>query len=159
MSNSQHIIHGLKGAETEKVSGTLIPKMIGGEKMNLGKKGKLDKGFLEGAVVFIVLIVLFLAIYAVLVPEAQTSGDALGDAAQCARADCFYNVTRLTAGDVGNISCSAANASGTDPTACASVNELPLSTLFGSTGVIFVVLMAALLIVLIGGALASMKKK
>ena len=127
--------------------------------MNLEKKGKLNKGFLEGAIVFVVLIVLFLSIYAVLVPEAQTSGDALGDEAQCARANCFYNVTRLTVGDGSNISCSATSVFGNDSIACASVNELPLSTLFGSTGVIFVVLMAALLIVLIGGALASMKKK
>ena len=131
--------------------------MKGGEKMNLGKKGKLDKGFLEGAVVFVVLIVLFLSIYAALVPEAQTSGDALGDEALCGDVGCFYNASR-TGAALGNYTCSANNVS-IDENDCATINTIPLGSLFASTGVVFVVIMAALLIILIGGALVSMKKK
>jgi len=71
------------------------------------KKGKLNTGILNTAILAIILLVVLFQIYAELVPEAQTAGDAL-------------------------------NATG-----------VPLGSLFVSTGVVFVIIMAALLILVV----------
>lgn len=71
------------------------------------KKGKLNTGVLNTAILAIILLVVLFQIYAELVPEAQTAGDTL-------------------------------NATG-----------VPLGSLFVSTGVVFVIIMAALLILVV----------
>ena len=73
----------------------------------LHKKGKLNTGVLNTAILAIILLVVLFQIYAELVPEAQTAGDTL-------------------------------NATG-----------VPLGSLFVSTGVVFVIIMAALLILVV----------
>lgn len=86
------------------------------QKMLKSKSGKkLGTGMLNDAILAIVMIVVLFLLYAELVPEAQTAGDAL-------------------------------NATG-----------VPLGSLFTSSGVIFVVIMAALLIVVITAVLAMGK--
>ena len=74
-------------------------------KMN--RKGKLNTGVLNTAILAIILLVVLFQIYAELVPEAQTAGDTL-------------------------------NATG-----------VPLGGLFTSEGVVFVIIMAALLILVV----------
>jgi len=73
----------------------------------LHKKGKLNTGVLNTAILAIILLVVLFQIYAELIPEAQTAGDAL-------------------------------NATGA-----------PLGSLFVASGVVFVIIMAALLILVV----------
>ena len=124
--------------------------------MNLGKKGKkLTTSVVQSAILGIVIIIILFGVYAAMVPEAQTAGDSLNDTNRCTDVGCFYNSTRGAL--PGNLSCTANNVTVTDSTACASINEIPLSSLFGSTGIVFVILMAVLLIVVIIGVLKSAK--
>ena len=74
-------------------------------KMN--RKGKLNTGILNTAILAIILLVVLFQIYAELVPEAQTAGDALNE------------------------------------------TGVPLGSLFTSEGVVFVIIMAALLILVV----------
>ncbi len=85
--------------------------------MNLlkSKKGTLGTNVLNTAIVAIVLLVVLFLLYAELVPEAQTAGDAL-------------------------------NASG-----------VPLGSLFVGSGVVFVIIMAALIILVVKAFLPSGK--
>ena len=76
-------------------------------KMLKSKAGALTTAMLNTAILAIVLLVVLFQLYAELVPEAQTAGDAL-------------------------------NASG-----------VPLGSLFTSQGVVFVIIMAALIIVVV----------
>ncbi len=85
--------------------------------MNLlkSRKGVLGTNVLNTAIVAIVLLVVLFLLYAELVPEAQTAGDAL-------------------------------NASG-----------VPLGSLFVGSGVVFVIIMAALIILVVKAFLPSGK--
>jgi len=74
-------------------------------KMN--RKGKLNTGVLNTAILAIILLVVLFQIYAELVPEAQTAGDTLNE------------------------------------------TGVPLGSLFTSQGVVFVIIMAALLILVV----------
>lgn len=84
--------------------------------MEKSRKGALGTGMLGQAILGIVLLVVLFQLYAELVPEAQTAGDAL-------------------------------NASG-----------VPLGGLFTSSGIVFVIIMAALLIVVVMSFLPKGKK-
>jgi len=84
--------------------------------MEKSRKGALGTGMLGQAILGIVLLVVLFQLYAELVPEAQTAGDAL-------------------------------NASG-----------VPLGSLFTSSGIVFVIIMAALLIVVVMSFLPKGKK-
>jgi len=86
--------------------------------MNMEKhrKGKLNTAMLSGAITAIVLLVVLFKLYEVLVPEAQTAGDAL-------------------------------NATG-----------VPLGSLFTSSGVVFVIIMAALVISVVLAFMPSGRK-
>ena len=74
-------------------------------KMN--RKGKLNTGVLNTAILAIILLVVLFQIYAELVPEAQTAGNTLNE------------------------------------------TGVPLGSLFTSQGVVFVIIMAALLILVV----------
>lgn len=90
-----------------------------GEKiMNLikSRKGQLGGNVIEKAILAIVLLVVLLQLYATLIPEAQTAGDAL-------------------------------NASG-----------VPLGGLFVAGGVIFVIIMAALVILVVKSFMSGTKR-
>ena len=83
--------------------------------MKMDKKGKLSTGVLNSAILGIVLVTVLFLLYAELVPEAQTAGDAL-------------------------------NAAG-----------VPLGTLFVSAGVVFIIIMAALVILVVKAFMPSGK--
>lgn len=114
-------------------------------------KGKFSSGAINKAVIGIVLLVILFALYAVLVPEAQTAGDSMNDSNLCAANSCSYNDSRT-------VVCTATNTSGTDVTACATASSIPLANLLNGTGVVFVVIMAALLIVVIKAFITKGKK-
>lgn len=73
------------------------------------KKGKLSTGFLNSAILAIVLLVVLFQLYAELIPEAQDAGDSLN--------------TSLAGGNLG--------------------------PLFVGTGVVFTIIMAALIILVV----------
>jgi len=75
--------------------------------MNLQKKGGLNPGFLQSAILGIVLLVVLFQLYAEMMPVAQTAGDVL-------------------------------NASG-----------VPLGNLFVGSGIVFLIIMAALIILVV----------
>lgn len=80
------------------------------------KKGNLNTGMVEKAIMAIILVVVLFLLYSELVPEAQTAGDTL-------------------------------NSSG-----------VPLGSLFTSGGVVFVIIMAALIIVVVKSFLKGRRK-
>lgn len=82
----------------------------------LNKRGALTSGYLEQAILAIVLLVVLFKLYSSLVPEAQQAGDAL-------------------------------NSSG-----------VPLGSLFTSNGVVFVIIMAALIIVVVRSFMSKGRK-
>ena len=104
------------------------------------KQGKISTAMINTAILSIVLLVVLFQLYASLVPTAQIAGDGLGDEALCGDVSCFYNSSRDTA-------CTANNVTTGDTTACTTVNSVPLGSLFAGTGVIFIIIMAALVII------------
>lgn len=105
------------------------------------KKGKLSTSVLNSAVLAIVLLVVLFQIYASVIPTAQTAGDSMNASNQCGSASCFYNASRA-------VHCTAHNLTVNDTTPCASPNVIPLSGLFSGQGVVFVIIMAALIILI-----------
>ncbi len=116
--------------KNKKVSGNLL--------FLKSKKGLTTQIITSAIIALIVLIVLF-QIYATVVPTAQTAGDSLGDATACTNAGGFFNTTQ------------SACLNGTGPADTGTVNfsSIPLSGLFAGTGVVFVIVIAALIILVI----------
>ena len=101
----------------------------------IGKKGKLTTKSINTAIIAIIVIVVMFKLYAALVPEAQGAGDELTDAGRCASAGGFWNVS--VCHEVGNSS------------APVDYTAVPLGGLFSGSGIVFVILMAALMIVIV----------
>jgi len=113
----------------------------GNQIVKLHKKGKLNTGMLNSAVLIIVILVVLFSAYAAIVPEAQTGGDSMGDSAVCAASACTYNAS-------GSPSTCQWNTTNTSE--CPNdYDYIPLSGLFAGTGVVFVVVMAALLVLVV----------
>ena len=112
------------------------------------KHGILKPGVLNTAIIGLVLLVVLFQIYATLVPEAGAAGDSLGDAATCSSAGGFFNGTQNLC------------LNGTSPadTAQVSFQSIPLAGLFSGTGVVFVIIMAALVILVVKSFLPGSKK-
>ena len=118
----------------------------GNQMIKKNKKGKLGVNTLNSAILVIVVLVVLFAAYAAIIPEAQTAGDSLNDSNRCESVSCFYNATRTTT------ACTANNATAGDTVICGTqANSIPLGGLFSGTGVVFVIVMAALLIIVVKG--------
>ena len=101
------------------------------------------------SIIAIVVLTVLLSAYSILVPEAQTSGDNIYTA-RCEDVGCTWNTTS----DV----CRLLNSSGQqNGTACRTQGEMPLGSLFTSDGVVFVIIMAAFLILIVRSFLPSGK--
>lgn len=117
------------------------------------KEGKLKSGIINTAILVIILLVVLFSIYAELIPEAQSAGSAMNDSNRCIAAGCFPNTNHSTFTCIND---SALNA--TEVGECANrINPIPLSGLVNGTGVVFIVIMAALFILVIKGFLKSKK--
>ena len=111
------------------------------------KKGKLSTGMVNTAILAIVLLVVLFRLYAQLVPEAQSAGDDLNASNYCIDQGCYYNTSGAnTCGEVAN---------GSEP--CDSGGTLAFGGLFSSDGVVFIVIMAALIIVVVKSFLKGKK--
>ena len=100
---------------------------------------KLNQATVSSVVLTVILIIVVFKSYAVIVPEAQAAGDEMGDSAVCADASGVWNTTSLTCNNqTGN------PALGTS----VDYNSVPLNGLVSTNGVVFLLVMAALLFTL-----------
>ncbi len=125
------------------------------EKLIKAKKAqKLQKG-VTVAVVLIISVVVLLQIFASLVPEAQSAGEDFSDVTKCGDVGCFF--------DTGLDSCqtnsSAQGFGGNSSEAClVAIPTIPLSSLFGSSGIVIILLMVALFLGIIKAVIPKSKK-
>ncbi len=107
----------------------------------MNKKGQIDKKINTVVIIIISIVVLF-QIFAGIVPEAQTAGDQMSDETVCIDTGCVFN-TSLTPDCQSNRSPQGfgGNSSGTCPFA---LENIPLSSLFGSSGIVILLLMVLL---------------
>lgn len=108
------------------------------------KRGNLTQQTIGVAVTAIVLLVVLFQLYATLVPEAQAAGDSLGNAASCVNEGGFFNTTQTAC---------LTNSSPTGTTI--SFSTIPLAGLFSGTGVVFVIIIAALIVLVVRSFLTS----
>lgn len=102
----------------------------------MNKKGISGKGFF-GILVVVIMNLIFAIIIiesmVVIVPEAQSAGDQLNQSNRCADVGCLFNSTT----DLCQV--------GPDDSSGCGVNTtVPLASLLGSNGVVFIVIMAAI---------------
>jgi len=102
------------------------------------KKGQIREKINTVITIIISVVVLF-AIFAGLVPEAQTAGDEFSDETKCGEAGCFFNSTLSPTCVI--------NSSQTGTGACTNaVETIPIASVFGSQGIIILLLMVFLFI-------------
>lgn len=105
---------------------------------------KLQTSVVSYAIIGIIILTVLFSVYAAMMPTAQTAGNRFNDSATCSAAGGVY-CTNLTPND-----CYTAcrnNVSASSPVI--AYNSIPLNTIFSGTGVVFVLVMAALLIIVI----------
>lgn len=105
------------------------------------------KGAASAAIIGLVILVVLFQTYAVVVPTAGVAGDKMTDEGRCTASGCGFNESYLP--DDG-INCynDTSIFNSTDTGTC-SDQGIPLGNLFSSTGVVFVIVMAALLMLVI----------
>jgi len=109
------------------------------QKLLLNKKGQaLSKG-VNTAVIIIVSIVILFQLFASLVPEAQSAGDEFSDATRCGDSGGNFNVSQAL----------CLNGTNPEDTFVVSFEAVPLSSLFGSSGIIILLLLVFLLLAVI----------
>lgn len=105
-----------------------------------GKKGqKLSKGINIALTIIISVIVLF-QIFTSLTPEAQDAGNRFSDETKCGEAGCFFNST-------SPVNCLINSSTEGQGISCPNdVAIVPLASLFGSSGLIILLLVLFLFI-------------
>ena len=106
------------------------------------KSGKLNSQKISTIMLFIVLIVVVFQVYAEMIPEAQAAGENIA---------CPSGYTYNSTGAAGAECSVPTNASDT------VALETPLGGLFSTTGVVFIIIMAALLITVVRQAMKGNK--
>jgi hypothetical protein len=112
----------------------------------MNKNGKLTRQTLVSGAILLILVVILFSVYATLVPEAQSAGDELGDASMCAGDGGYWNTT--LDGCYTNASVSAI---------AYDFDGVPLSGLFSSSGLIFLVIMAGLIVLVVTSVMPKKK--
>lgn len=112
-------------------------------KLLKSKTAKINASVIEKAIMsLIVLVVLFVA-YGTIMPTAQSAGNSMNQSNQCTAAGCTWN---------SSITLSCRNATGNESatSTCASGQHVvPLSGLFSGTGVVFLIVMIALILLVV----------
>jgi hypothetical protein len=112
-------------------------------------KTMLNNKTITNIVVGLVLLVVALSVFGSLMPSAQSSGNSLTDSKQCASHGYTWNSSTSN--------CRLSNLTGT--VISGDNYQVPLGSLFdGSSGVVFYVIMAGLLVFLIGAYINSKRK-
>lgn len=104
------------------------------------KEGKFNASNITTAIMAIIVLVVLFNIYSATIPLAATAGEDLNASNRCAATGCFYNLSTAVCqnSSVNAIGCTATN-----------YESPPLSGLIGSGGLVFVVVMAAFLILIV----------
>ena len=110
------------------------------------KKGKFSVAIMNTIFLSIILIVVLFQVYAAVIPETQTGGDAMSSASRCAAEGYIWNTSDL---DCRLDTIDNATVIGT------GVYDVPLSSLLVSGGVVFTIIMAALLVLVIKSSMNS----
>jgi len=108
-------------------------------KLMKSKKGKLSTQMINTAILGIVILVVLFKLYAELVPEAGTQGDLMTDEGRCGTEGYVWNSSAEN--------CRLSNVSGT--VINANTYEIPLAGLFSSSGLVFIIVMASLVVVVV----------
>ncbi len=116
-------------------------------KLLKSKSGVLKPNILNTAILALVLLVVLFQIYATLVPTAGAAGDSMGDSATCSSSGGFFNSSQQL----------CLNGTGPADTAQVSFQSIPLSSLFAGTGIVFLIIMAALIILVVRSFLPGTK--
>lgn len=111
---------------------------------------KLSEKVATGAVLVIVLLVVLFQVYAEIVPEAQDAGAGMNDTVTCEAAGGVY-CTNLS-----SPYCYDACTNQTNATAV-TYNSIPLNGLVNSTGVVFILVMAFLVVLVVTSLLRKTK--
>ncbi len=99
------------------------------------KKG-LTTSIIQTSILSLVLLVVLFQIYANITPEAQAAGNNLGNQARCESAG-------------GNFATGSCTTNGSIEGAAVGFDTIPLSGLFSGTGVVFIIIIAALIILVV----------
>ena len=111
-------------------------KILSNRKGQIGKK-------IEVVVIIIISIVVLFQIFAGIVPEAQSAGETMSDEAVCNNAGCFFNETTETGSEL--LGCRINSSIEGNATACnVALQNIPLSGLFSSSGIVILLLMVFL---------------
>jgi len=111
------------------------------------KQGKLGTAMINQAILAMVMIVVLFKLYADLVPEAQTAGNEMNSSNLCVTQGFYWNTSDTP---------SACNTNATHSIA-ADFDAIPLAGIFSGSGVVFIVIMAALIIVVVKSFLSGKK--
>ncbi len=110
----------------------------------LNKSGQVKlSGIINTVIVLVVSIVVLFTLFQNLVPEAQSAGTQFSDATKCSDVGCFFN-TSLSPACVNNSSIE-----GSTQSCPQDVQTVPLAGLFGSQGIIILLLMVFLFLIVI----------
>lgn len=113
-------------------------------------KGKISTNVISTLLLAIIIIIILFEVFAETVPEAQSAGDSMNDTNLCESVGCTYNDSK-SAGE------KCVNASTEDQSSCVNFKSIPLSGLFGAQSIVFIIIMAALFILVIRDLLKSKK--
>lgn len=107
---------------------------------------KLNSKYINYAVLAIVIIAVLFNVYAALMPTAREAGDTITPAWQCENVSSgFYNYAT-----------SVCQFNSTNTTAIAYTN-IPLGGIFDGNGVVFIIIMAALMLAIVYGMIRNNK--
>lgn len=126
-------------------------------KLNNSKKGILTPKFISSAFLLLIVVVILFQVYADVIPEAQAAGNSLNESIQCTSNRCFFNATGNT---TTGIRCFAVE--GEENVGCATSSThsaIPFAGLFSGTGIVFLIIMAALLILVVKAYFSNKKNK
>ena len=110
------------------------------------KKAKISTALLNSLFLGLIVIVVLFQVYAEVIPETQTAGDLMNDATRCAGVGCSWNTSNEICYATSNYSAA---------TCAAGSQTVPLSSLVISGGVVFTIIMAALIILIVKSAMTS----
>ncbi len=121
--------------------------------MVMNNKGKITTKHINTAIIGLLVLVVLFKVLAAVVPLAQAEGDALGDQGQCESLGCFYNASVasecLVSEPLQNETCAG------DYNAA----KIPLSSLFSGSGVVFIIIMVAFLVIVVRAFMTTGKGK
>jgi len=106
---------------------------------------KMSTKLVTGLMVGIFVIIIIFQAWAAIMPEAQTAGDSMNNSVACTAAGGFYNVSEV------DCQVNTTNVTSID------YSPIPLGGLFSGTGIVFIIIMAALIIWVVKGAMPPKK--